>query len=239
MKFLTLFFLLFFLNLQLAETFGQQVVKRYNVPNLPHFDYQRINFGFLIGFNTMDFRVDHKDPELIEGDVRYADIVTLNPGITIGMVSSFRIAERLNMRLLPGISFGQRDLLYISEDGEKDRRALELKSTFIECPFILKYGGKRMTNVRPFLITGINPRYDLAKGREDGLDLKAFDLYWEIGAGMDFYMTYFRLSTELKLSVGLSNILNRSGTGEPEDILYTDVLDRLTSRLFVFSFYFE
>jgi hypothetical protein len=43
----------------------------------------------------------------------------------------------------------------------------------------------------------------------------------------------------VKLSVGLRNVLNPEGTGEPEDVYFTDVLDRLSSRLFVFSFYFE
>jgi hypothetical protein len=96
-----------------------------------------------------------------------------------------------------------------------------------------------MTNVKPYLIGGINPRIDLAKSENDGLNLKSTDVYLEIGAGLDFYLNYFRLSTEAKLSVGMLNILDPSGTGEPEDVMYTDILDRLTSRLFVFTFYFE
>ncbi len=217
-----------------------QMEKKKKVPNLPAFDYKPLHFGFLIGLNTMDFKVRHKlpasRPEGLEN--RYADVVSLNPGVNIGIVSSLRINKNLNLRFLPGISFGQRDLLYI-QDGEQENAPLEIKSTFLEFPLLLKYSGDRMTNFKPYVIGGINPRIDLAKTENDGLSLRTNDLYLEVGAGLDMYLNYFRLSTEAKLSVGLRNVLNPEGTGEPEDVLYTDVLDRLTSRLFVFSFYFE
>ncbi|TCO09779.1 type IX secretion/gliding motility protein PorT/SprT [Natronoflexus pectinivorans] len=210
------------------------------VPNLPSFDDRHLNFGFLIGLNTMDFRVVHANPSDVTGtEMRYADVVNLNPGINIGMVTSFRLNQYLNLRLLPGISFGQRDLHFISNDGEEDRWPLEVKSTFIECPILIKFNGARMTNAKPYLVAGVNPRFDLAKSKKDGILMRPFDLYWELGAGIDSYMSYFRFSTELKISVGMLNVLSPEGTGEPEDVLYTNVLDRLTSRIFVLTFYFE
>lgn len=217
---------------------AQTTVKR--IPNLPSLDERPLHFGFLIGFNTMDFRVVHKDPSsLASSQLRYADVISLNPGINIGMITSLRINRYLNLRLLPGISFGQRDLLFINDEGEKDRYPLEVKSTFLECPIVFKFNGERMTNAKPYLVTGINPRFDLAKSKKDGISMRPFDVYWEIGAGIDSYLTFFRLSTELKLSVGMLNVLNPRGTGEPEDVLYSDVLDKLTSRIFTLIFYFD
>ncbi len=232
------FFLLFFLLLVAGLAFGQPAQTR--VPNLPNFDDKALNFGFLIGFNAMDYRIVSKAPALQgPGGPRYADVVNLSPGINIGMVTSFRLNKHFNFRVLPGISFGQRDLLFVSEDGEEDEFPLEIKSTYIECPLVIKFNGARMTNAKPFFTTGINPRFDLAKSKKDGLMVRPFDVFWEIGAGMDSYMSYFRFSTELKLSVGLMNVLDPKGTGEPEDVLYSDVLDRLTSRIFVLTFFFE
>lgn len=226
-------FLLFSFALQ------SQTLQR-GVLNLPTFDDRPLHFGFLIGFNAMDFRVVHKNPgDIGDATVRYADVVRLNPGINLGMVTSLRLNQYFNLRLLPGISFGQRDLLFISYDGVTDQYPLEIKSTFIEMPVKIKFNGARMTNAKPFLVAGINPRFDLARSRKDGLLMNPFDIYWEIGGGIDSYMNYFRFSTELKLSVGMLNVLNPSGTGEPEDILYTRVLDRLSSRIFVLTFYFE
>ncbi|MCA1744474.1 MAG: PorT family protein [Bacteroidales bacterium] len=232
------FFLLFFLLLMVGLAFGQPTQTR--VPNLPNFDDKALNFGFLIGLNAMNYRVVSKAPALQgAGDARYADVVNLSPGINIGMVTSFRLNKYFNFRVLPGISFGQRDLLFVSEDGVEDEYPLEIKSTYIECPLVIKFNGGRMINAKPFLTAGINPRFDLAKSKKDGLLIRPFDVFWEIGAGMDSYMSYFRFSTELKLSVGMMNVLNPKGTGEPEDVLYSDVLDRLTSRIFVLTFYFE
>lgn len=236
---LRLFVLLVCLLVFQAPAFSQMEKKK-KVPNLPSFDYKPLHFGFLIGLNAMDFKVRHKlsadRPEGLEN--RYAEVVSLNPGVNIGIVSSLRLNKNLNIRFLPGISFGQRDLLYI-QDGEQDQAPLEIKSTFLEFPLLLKFSGDRMTNFKPYVIGGINPRIDLAKTENDGLSLKSNDLYLEVGTGVDMYLNYFRLSTEIKISVGLRNVLNPGGTGEPEDVFYTDVLDRLSSRLFVFSFYFE
>lgn len=230
----------FLILLIISSPADGQLRDKKGVPNLPAFDYRPLHFGFLIGINTLDFKVVHKPyndrPDGL--DNRYAEVVNLNPGINIGIVSSLRINKYFNLRFLPGISFGQRDLLYI-QDGEEDEAPLEIKSTFLEFPLLLKFSGERMTNVKPYLIGGVNPRIDLAKSENDGLNLKSTDVYLEIGAGLDFYLNYFRLSTEAKLSVGMLNVLDPAGTGEPEDVMYTDILDRLSSRLFVFTFYFE
>ncbi len=221
----------FFVRAQVAE-------KR--ALNLPGFDQRALHFGFLIGFNTMDFMVENKSLEHRVSGVedRYGEIISLNPGLNIGIVTSLRLNRYFNLRFLPGISFGQRDLWFI-DNGERDENPIELKSTFLEFPLLIKFSGARMTNFKPYLVGGINPRIDLAKSQKDGILLNSTDLYLEFGAGLDFYLTYFRLSTEAKMSLGIRNMLNPAGTGEPEDVLYTGVLDRLTSRLFVFSFYFE
>jgi len=211
------------------------------VPNLPAFDEKPIHFGFQIGFNTMNFNVLHTGASTPENlnNPRYAELLSLSPGINLGIVSSFRVAKNLNVRILPGISFGQRNLSFIDETGVIDERVLQIKSTFIEMPFMLKYGSKRIQNFKPYVVVGINPRYDLAKNKQDGLLLKSLDYYWEVGAGFDSYLSYFRLSTELKISLGMRNMLDKEGTGNAEDIPYTQAIDKLTSRIFVLSFYFE
>ncbi len=235
--------------LLLASLFSTAQRAEKKVPNLPGFDQRPLHFGFLIGINAMDFKVTHKRLEDRDESVRgrYGEVINLNPGLNIGIVSSLRLNRYFNLRFLPGISFGQRDLWFIDQSttgegesvSERDDRPQELKSTFLEFPLLLKFSGARMTDVKPYLVGGINPRIDLAKSKKDGLLLKSTDLYLEFGAGLDMYLTYFRLSTEAKLSVGLRNMLDPAGLGEPEDVQFTGVLDRLTSRLFVFTFYFE
>ncbi len=216
------------------------------IPNLRGFDEDPLHFGFLIGFNTMDFRVYNTGEALgANGETLRADVVNLKPGINIGIVSSYRLRPNLHLRFLPGISFGQRDLVYFAEnypDDEKEKiesRPLQIKSTFLEFPLLVKYSALRMHNAKPYLIGGVNARYDLAKNVQDGLLLTSMDGYLEAGAGFDFYMTFFRLSVELKTSIGFANILNPAGTGNVNDQKYTDALSGLKSRIFHLTFYFE
>ncbi len=209
-------------------------------PNLPAFDEKRLHFGFLIGFNTMDFRVYNSGLQTDDGNTYYSEVLHLIPGLNIGIVTSLRLNKHFNLRFLPGISFGQRDLYYMDQNGSfMEASPLKIKSTFLEFPFLVKFSGSRMHNVKPFMIAGANMKYDLAKNKQDHLLLRSLDLYGEAGAGFDFYMTYFRLSIELKASIGMFNILNPAGTGEPGDEIYTQALNGLKSRIFVLTFYFE
>jgi hypothetical protein len=41
-----------------------------------------------------------------------SDLETLVPGFTVGIVSSLRMTEDLDLRFLPGMSFGERKLTY-------------------------------------------------------------------------------------------------------------------------------
>lgn len=211
------------------------------VPNLRSFDEKKLHFGFLIGVNTTDFRINHSGARTPENGqtARYAEMLKITPGINLGIVSNLRLTNYLDLRFLPGISFGQRDLSFIDEHGAIDEQTLKIKSTFLEFPLLLKYSAKRMHNVKPYLIGGFNTRYDLAKDVQDRLLLKSLDGYVEAGAGLDFYLGYFRLSVELKASIGLTNVHNPAGTGELFDLPYTQAIDQLKSRWFGLTFYFE
>ena len=137
----------------------------------------------------------------------------LNPGINIQVVTNFRPARYFDLRFLPGVSFGQRNIRYYtikSTDGVPDQyeatydESQRIESSFLEFPLLLKYKGDRLNNVRPYIIGGINYRYDLAGKKEFDEDkgvhimLKRSDLYYEAGAGLDFYLPYFKLSVEIK-----------------------------------------
>jgi hypothetical protein len=58
-----------------------------------------------------------------------------------------------------------------------------------------------------------------------------------MGAGLDFYLTYFKLSIELKMSTGLSNILvNEAAPGHPE---YYNAIEKIKSQIWILAFHFE
>jgi hypothetical protein len=233
--------------------------QRLLLKNLTTFDDKRIHFGFTLGINTTDLGFVHYqnmnenaafllsdnviDVPHREKSVR-ADIATLTPGFTVGIVTNLRLAESFDLRFLPGMSFGERKLVYnipivdiTSENTES--KFYSIKSTFLDFPLLLKYKSKKMNNQRPYIIAGSAMRIDISKsGQEDLVRLKPFSTYLEAGVGWDSYLQFFRLSTELKFSFGLNNVLD-TGPKITQAQVYSSAFSRLTSNVFTLSFHFE
>lgn len=208
--------------------------------NKSWYDEKPVHFGFSLGFNTMDFRVT-PDFDYYSADSLYPEVAFLSPGINIQVIIDYRPAEYWDIRFLPGVSFGQRKLNYYKSSQVYDEQVVE--SSFLEFPLLLKYKGKRLNNVRPYLVGGLNFRHDLAgrKGYDDDksvyLRLHRSDLYYEAGAGMDFYLPYFKLAVELKMSNGLRDVLvSDPAPGHPE---YVNAIKTLRSQIWVLAFHFE
>jgi len=222
------------------------------VRNIPEHDFKALHFGFTLGLNTMDFRI-RSSQYAVENDF-YGEVSSLTPGFNINIVSNFRLGWHFDLRLLPGVAFGQRRIDYYTmgghplpgsggvSSGSQPRHAgsQDLESSFLEFPVILKYKSVRIDNYRPYLLGGVNFRYDLAKNfsEEDEifLRLNPFDIYLETGFGIDFYLPYFKFSTELKYAMGFLNMLNYQPNSRPR---YQDAIERLQSSLIILSFHFE
>lgn len=205
------------------------------------YDEKLLHFGFCLGFNTMDFNIT-PNQSYYKADSLLPEVSILNPGINIQIVTDLRPAKYLDIRFLPGVSFGQRNIrFYKNQDVYNAQQRLE--SSFLEFPLLLKYKGERLNNVRPYVITGLNYRYDLAGKKEYDdekpiyVRLKRSDLYYEAGAGMDFYLTYFKLSVELKMSNGLRNIIVKEPA--PGHAEFRNAIDKMKSQIWVLSFHFE
>ncbi|MBN1339790.1 MAG: PorT family protein [Bacteroidales bacterium] len=228
------------------------------VQNLPVYDYSKYHFGFVLGVNQMHFTVkplanlhrivfDSTFVEDISADSAILYSVEHEPvlGFTVGIVSNLRLGEYFDLRFIPSLSFGERYLDYRILKFRKGEETLidirkDIQSTFVDLPFHVKYKSKRSGNFRAYLLSGINPRIDLAsqakKERETNqviVKLKRGDVYFDIGVGFDWYFEWFKLGTELKMSYGLTDVLKR------EHNIYSDGIDRLTSKIFQFSFTFE
>ncbi len=247
------FYILFFLLAGLTSTAQRLLLK-----NLTTFDDKRIHFGFTLGINALDFAFTHYNvmadnprftAETVNGvqikgtDKIRADISTLTPGFTVGIVTNLRLAESFDLRFLPGMSFGERKLTYnipIQDINNLEQKSYySIKSTFLDFPLLLKYKSRKMNNQRPYLIAGGAYRIDISKsGQEDLVRTKPLSAYLEAGVGWDSYLQFFRLSTELKFSFGLSNVLD-SGPKSTQAQVYTNAISRLSSNIFTLSFHFE
>lgn len=214
------------------------------------YDDKPLHFGFSLGLNLMDFDITPAKTTL-NPDFLQPEVTKLNPGINIQIVTNLRLHKYADLRFLPGVSFGQRNIKFY-KDANPDPLVTEmviynesqrLESSFLEFPFLLKFKGERLNNVRPYIIGGINYRYDLAGKKEYDdekpiyLRLKRSDVYYEAGAGLDFYLPYFKLSVELKMSNGLRDVIVHEPA--PNHAQFIDAIDKVKSQIWILSFHFE
>jgi len=226
----------------------------------PTHDDAWLHFGFSLGANTMDFNI--KSSQMAVDSGLYTEVSMLRPGFHVHALSNLRLADNFDLRFTPGIAFGGvREINYISSNPSSTLidpadNPVKIESNFLEFPLLVKYKSKRLNNFRPFLIGGINTRVDLAatkktwgrSRKESNLVLvKPFDIYYEIGTGIDFYLQHdLKFAIEFKYSVGLTNVLrtsiNKHGdiiVPDAQDAVFTNAIDRLYSRMFMITLHFE
>lgn len=235
----------------------------WGIPNLTTFDDPKLHFGFTLGVNVLDLGIKQYytlsenqmfDPNTVKpqylaeldsvGRQVRADIASLTPGFTVGIVTNLRLTENLDLRFLPGLSFGNRKLSYnvpIHDVVKGELSTYQLRATYLDFPLLVKYKSKRIVNQRPYMIGGFATRYDISKSADEELvKLKKLSYYVEAGMGWDVYLQFFRLSTELKYSFGLGNNLGAPPTVESvQQTYYSLALKNVSSHIFTLSFHFE
>lgn len=218
--------------------------------NLPAFDYKQLHWGFTVGLNSMDFAFK-RNPAA--ADYMHADVSTLQQGFQVNIVSDLRLSDYWNLRFLPGINLGARKVIYFAEaEGYESNDAYEfdaINSGFLDFPLLLKYRSKRVNNYRPYLIGGVSYRIDMTAKDEFDLDvlegprmlLKTSNYYIELGFGVDTYSQYFKFAPEIKLCIGLNDVLRHSKPEHyyPNEHQYVESLDALRSFIVMVNFHFE
>ncbi|WP_372648764.1 porin family protein [Draconibacterium sp.] len=242
-----------------CSVFGQKQKINY----LTTFDDKLFHFGFTIGMNTLDFNVVNYNPigENTEFDLYSnpdylvdlengndtkirSDVATLIPGFTVGIVTSLRLTKDFNLRFLPGLSFGERQLTFNMpvkdiNSYDEDLSFYTIRSTFLDFPLLIKYKARRINNDRPYVVFGGAYRQDISRtAQEDLIKLKSGGFYAEVGGGWDHYFAFFRFSVEAKFSFGLNNQLG--DLPEPtQRLYYAQSIKDLRSKIFTLSFHFE
>jgi hypothetical protein len=173
----------------------------------------------------------------------FADVSDPGLGFQVTIVSDLRLSENWNLRFLPGIALGEKKISFYDI---KTRELVEdgiIESNYLDFPLLLKYRAKRLNNVRPYLVGGLNYRYDLAARKESDendriyVRLKPNDLYLEGGFGIDFYSQYFKFSPEIKVGMGLRNLLVKDV--DVVETVYVNSIDHLRSFIVMINFHFE
>jgi hypothetical protein len=212
-------------------------------PNLPKYDRNPYHFGFILGLNSMNYVIRNKE-NLKQFDTVQRIESTPQKGFTIGIVSNLRLwCDYVDLRFIPSLSFGGATLLYTLNETNHPS-ITEIKTTEItnlEFPFSVKVKSQRFwNNVRAYVMGGVKYSIDMASQakQKEATDvyivrLNRGDYTYELGTGFDFYLDFFKLGVELKMDYGMRDMLKRDNT------VYTNSIDKLSSKMFLLSFTFE
>ncbi len=204
--------------------------------NDPGYDDKLLHFGFSVGVNTMDLGLKRTMTAESGGDILIPDVSLINPGFQVQIVTNLKLSEDLDLRFLPGISFGSREISFYNSVDKSLVGNVSIESSYLDFPLDLKYRAKRLNNYRPYILGGFNYRYDMAARKQDELRFNPGDIYYEMGVGIDFYLPYFKLSTEMKVGVGLLDMLVRDSQSNQQ---YLASLEKINAYVVGFSFHFE
>ena len=217
--------------------------------NRPYADVKRVHFGFSVGMNFQNLAITNNGFITNDGEEWYADVPAHSPGFSVNVLADLRLAEHFNLRVSPGLYFGNKVVRYLNHRGNPEwleqshyKQSQNVKSTYIVVPIDLKMSAKRYHNMRPYFTGGVMYAQDLAKDRSEQLKLKNGDVMLTVGMGCDFYMPFFKLCPEIKFCFGLKNLLDKNRPDledNPEMVRFTQSVNKVKSNMVVVTFFFE
>lgn len=210
--------------------------------NLATYDKEVLHFGFSLGINKADF-VLTPATESVKPDSVLAVHSVPDWGFNLGIISDLRIHAYATLRFLPGLTFQGRILEYDIDSTTVPGYSAyyvakkKVESTLLDFPVNLKIRSERLNNMAAYLLVGGKFSIDLASQAKtknpDIVKLNSKDFSFEAGFGLDFYLEYFKLSTEIKFSAGLKDRLFHENT------TWSMPIEKLATKVWLFSLNFE
>ncbi len=210
--------------------------------NRPYADLRKWHLGFSIGTYTGGLNFTHNGFITDDGAQWRLEQPDYQPGFSVNGLVDLRLNNYFSLRFSPGMYFGSYDLKMADYNNPENTERQNIKTAMVVMPFDLKYAAMRYRNARPYVIGGVMPAFDVSKRRSDFIKLKSSDVYLSVGFGCDFYLSYFKFIPEVKFCFGLSDLLVRDRPDledNPAAQVFTKSLSKITSKMIVFTFYFE
>lgn len=216
-------------------------------------DDQAVHFGFFFYSTNSDLLIRKKPewrrpfsaaPDGNEHAIISDSLLSVSsgyrPGFGLGLVTSFRLHDNVDLRCTPSLTFAKYSLNY--EYGQyADVIRKDVSTSQIDLPLSIKLKSDRRKNFRAYLVGGAKYSLAFSSSRvvedlpepEKPLNLIRGIMSAEAGIGFDFYFENFKVSPEIKFSQSLNNTLKQ------ENSLFSTPLDRIHRRTIQLSLYFE
>lgn len=215
---------------------AQKQLYRQDHDDLPYY------FGLTLSYNS-SYLHQTKSNKFLQSDSVMIAEPGASGGIALGLLGTLRINDYWQFRANPQLIIGgskylSYNLLHTGA-GEADFQRKIMPSNIVSFPFQMKFNSDRIGNFRTYLLGGIKYDIDLAsnstaRNAEDLIKLARYDFGIEAGVGFNFYLPFVTISPEIKISNGLSNLHQVDPA-----LKFSNVLDKIQSRMIVFSIHFE
>lgn len=215
---------------------------QYSRGNYNFFDFQSKShyFGLSLSYNQSQYRINHSKTLILNDSISVAEAKS-GPGLGVNAVVNLKIGQYFDFRVLPGFSIYERSIQYKSPELGGQYNTIKIEPVIVNTAFLLRFKSVPYKDKRAFVVTGVNYSYDVqsnirvrAQFADSVLKISPHDFQIEVGAGVQFFMPYFILSPEIKLSQGIGNTLIYNNQLEE-----SNVLEKLFTRVLTFTVHFE
>lgn len=194
------------------------------------------HFGVTLGYNVGNFKITLDSFFIAQKKVMNVQ-TAFGPGFNLGIISDLHLGKYFDLRFIPDLSFGEKNINYTVKDSGTVNKKIE--SVFLDFPIDLKYKSKPYKDFRMYVLAGFRYSIDMqsnatARRAQNLIKVKKDDYAFEYGVGMEFHLPLVIISPEIKFSYGLVNILSPDN-----ELIYSAVLKQLRSRTILFSVNFE
>ncbi|MBL4905218.1 MAG: PorT family protein [Flavobacteriaceae bacterium] len=212
--------------------------QRDRVEYLPSFDKYKLHYGFYLGLNQNDFKLDYKASDYPNAIIN----VTATSGFNVGLIADLRLHKNINLRLEPGLVSNSKTLAF-TYLGTRSDSIREIGSTYLHVPVVFKFSTNRMDNVRPYVLAGISYDYNFSSNEKNSNDnssgefrMKTHNFMYEIGLGIDIYLYYFKFSPSIRGAFAINNELKYDKDANSK---WTSPINFLGTRGIFLNFAFE
>lgn len=205
-------------------------------------DSKSYYFGITLGANMARFQLDQHPRFLQYDSVLVAEPIN-SSGFQLGLSATARISDRFQFRFNPMLLFTERNLYYKLKYPDPFENSTDVikkvESVIFTFPFQMKFQSDRIGNFRVYMLGGVKADVDMAanaraKRADDLVKIQKYDYGVEAGIGFNFFFPSFIFSPEIKISNGLRNLHSRD-----ENLKYSNIIDRIQSRMIVFCIHLE
>jgi hypothetical protein len=210
--------------------------------NLSDFDERPYHWGFILAYNTSSFYVDRAPSDYTFSDSLFAVTPEAVGAFAVGPIASLDLTPNIHIRSGITLAFQDRNLYY--DFWRKDTLETikkKINSVYTEIPLHIKLRTNRLNNYALYALGGIKYGYDWSSqigvketfDFEDVVKISRNNLAYSVGGGVDFFLPYFKFGIDLRLDVGINNVIIKNNT------YFSNPIEKLRTRMFIISLTFE